>query len=265
MNKYAIKNFYNIDGAPLYAVEIRHTMLSSFDVFATEEKRAAYLKKELESLESIEPITEDKYIKCIGLLKAYSEAEYIRFFEDIETGRLFIDEETPKPATVKKTLADLKRDAKSGKLSLEMIYRYGEEIPERIKGARRVIDANTAAIKLMTNDGNISELRPEAAALIDYTPDSLTIYAAGLRDLTQEERAEMDRANKERERYQEANPYSDSFWHMKAYWKNSRFSYLDGAGEYKNGKALRRTADGDKIQDRSIKGDIILKYKVLTA
>lgn len=265
MNKYAIKNFYNIDGAPLYAVEIRHTMLASFDVFATEEKRAAYLKKELESLESIEPITEDKYIKCIGLLKAYSEAEYIRFFEDIETGRLFIDEEAPKPATVKKTLADLKRDAKSGKLSLEMIYRYGEEIPERIKGARRVVDANTAAIKLMTNDGNISELRPEAAALIDYTPDSLTIYAAGYRDLTQEERAEMDRANKERQRYQEANPYSDSFWHMRAFWKNSRFSYLDGAGEYKNGKALRRTADGDRIQDCSIKGDIILKYKVLTA
>lgn len=25
MNKYAIKNFYNIDGVPLYAVEIRHT------------------------------------------------------------------------------------------------------------------------------------------------------------------------------------------------------------------------------------------------
>lgn len=194
-----------------------------------------------------------------------SEAEYIRFFEDIETGRLFIDEEAPKPATVKKTLADLKRDAKSGKLSLEMIYRYGEEIPERIKGARRVVDANTAAIKLMTNDGNISELRPEAAALIDYTPDSLTIYAAGLRDLTQEERAEMDRANKERQRYQEANPYSESYYHMRAFWKNSRFSYLDGAGEYKNGKALRRTADGDKIQDRSIKGDIILKYKVLTA
>lgn len=265
MNKYAIKNFYNIDGAPLYAVEIRHTVLSSFDVFATEEKRAEYLKKELEELESIEPITEDKYIKAQGLLTAYSEAEYIRFFEDIATGRLFIDEEAPKPATIKKTLADLKRDAKGGKLSLEMLYRYGEEIPEKMKGARQVIDANTAAIKLMNHNGEISELRPEAAALIEYTPDTLTIYAAGYRELTQEEAAEMDRANEERKRYQEANPYSDSFWHMRAFWKNSRFSYLDGAGEYKQGKALRRTSNRDKIQDRSIKGNIILKYRVLTA
>ena len=265
MNKYAIKNFYNIDGAPLYAVEIRHQILHSFDVFATEEKRAEYIKKEVENLEAIAPITEDKYIKCLGLLKAYSEAEYIRFFEDIETGRLYIDEEAPKPATVKKTLADLKRDAKAGKIALDIIYRYGEAIPEKMKGPRQVIDANSAAIKLLNHNGERSELRPEAAALIEYTPDSLTIYAAGIRDLTQEEAAELEKANRERKRYQEVNPYSDSFWHMKAYWKNSKYSYLDGAGEYKNGKALKRTADGDKIQDRSIKGDIILKYKVISA
>jgi len=265
MNKYAIKNFYNIDGAPLYAVEIRHTILASFDVFATEEKRAAYLKKELEKLESIEPITEDKYIKCQGLLTAYSETEYNRFFEDIETGRLFIDEEAPKPATVKKTLADLKRDAKAGKLALEMIYRYGEEIPEKMRGARQIVGVRTAAIDLLNKDGVKSELRFEAASLTEYTPETLTIYAAGVRDLTPEERAEMDRADIERKTYQEQNPYSDSFYHMRTWFKNSPFSYLSGLEEYTGSKRLYHTRDGVKIIDRAIKGDVMLKYKVITA
>lgn len=266
MNKYGIKKFFNIDGAELYAVEIRHEVCADFSVFATEEKAAAYVKKEVDSLEKIAPLDYDKYfVFSAGLMEAYKEAETGRLFEGIATGKLYIDEAAPKPAPVKKTLADLKRDAKAGKIALDIIYRFGEEIPEKMKGARQVIDANTAAIKLLNHNGEKSELRPEAAALVEYTPDTLTIYAAGIRDLTPEERAEMDRANAERKRYQEENPYNNSYYHMRAFWNNSKYSYLSGAGEYKNGKLLRRTKDGDKIQDRSIKGNIILKYRVLTA
>ncbi len=48
----------------------------------------------------------------------------------------------------KLTLADLKRDAKSGRLRLEFVERYGKEIPEHLQGIREVIGANSVCIKL---------------------------------------------------------------------------------------------------------------------
>lgn len=71
----------------------------------------------------------------------------------------------------KKTLADLKRDAASGKIAFELIERYGKtgnELPERLRGIRLV---------------------QSVASLIEYTEDTLTVYSAGERSLTDEERA----------------------------------------------------------------------------
>ena len=51
-----------------------------------------------------------------------------------------------------KTVAELKRDANGGKMSLEMIEWYGktgDEIRETLRGIRKVLRANTVAIILL--------------------------------------------------------------------------------------------------------------------
>ena len=61
-----------------------------------------------------------------------------------------------------KTLADLKRDAKSGNMSMEMLEWYGktgEDIKLILRGIRKVEGANSVALLLRNNEGNTSELR----------------------------------------------------------------------------------------------------------
>lgn len=60
------------------------------------------------------------------------------------------------------TLAELKRNANSGKMKLELIERYGEtgdDIIERLRGIRKVLRANTVGLILENLDGAESELR----------------------------------------------------------------------------------------------------------
>ena len=90
-----------------------------------------------------------------------------------------------------KTLADLKRDATSGKIQFELIERYGkigDEIPKKIRGIRTVEKVNTVAILLKNSEGIISELRfPLSAKLVEYDGETLTIFARGERVLTEQE------------------------------------------------------------------------------
>ena len=94
-----------------------------------------------------------------------------------------------------KTLADLKRDAASGRMCLEFIERYGltgDQIKSTMRGVRKVLGCNSVAISLLNNDGNISELRFGSAKLIEYDDETLTFYAAAHRELTEEEQANLD-------------------------------------------------------------------------
>lgn len=160
-----------------------------------------------------------------------------------------------------KTLADLKRDASTGRMYMVMTERYGStEIIERLKGVRPVIKVNTVAITLQNADGQSSDLRFNFASLTEYTGDSLVIYNPGVRDLTAEEKAELNRADAERKAYEQKYPYSESYYHMKAFFKNSPFPYLAGCETVK-GKRYER----GQIIDNQIKGEAILKYKVVFA
>ena len=79
-----------------------------------------------------------------------------------------------------KTLTDLKRDASSGRLSLELYAWHGKTgngIPERIRGVRKVSGVNTVCLKLLSADGTESELRFVRAKLMDYDDKSLIIFA----------------------------------------------------------------------------------------
>lgn len=153
--------------------------------------------------------------------------------------------------TIKKSRANLFRDAKSGKLSLELIERYGNtKLPTHMQGKRKVIKANTVSLKLQNKDGKVSTLDIPKATLIEYMYDTLIIYDAGYRKPTSND------------------AYSDgssSYWKEKAFFKKHNATYLMGF-EMEHGLLLdfNRRKDGKEnfIKDEKIKGKPILKYDV---
>lgn len=162
-----------------------------------------------------------------------------------------------------KTLADLKRDAASGKIKLELVERYGktgEEIPERIRGIRTVSKINTVAIFLANENGVESELRFVSARLVEYDEKSLTIYERGERDLTEQEQKILADWQKIEDDYYKQNPYGDAYWKKKDYFKNCPCPWLAGY-ETVRGKYYKYNG---KVLDNQVRGNAILKYNVYT-
>lgn len=159
------------------------------------------------------------------------------------------------------TLAQLKREANAQSISAEMIYRYGKEIPERLRGIRKATRANTVSIFFQNADGSESELHIRAASLIDYDGETLTIYEAGRREMTDQEQKIVYEANTERKRYEEKYPHSESWFVTSAFIRKNYpdFEYLTGH-ETKRGK--RKNYDGT-ITDNAIKGEAIIKYRII--
>ena len=55
---------------------------------------------------------------------------------------------------IKKTLADLKREAKAGKLSGEKVLRCGmPNVPDKLKGIRRIVSSNSVGITFLNAEG----------------------------------------------------------------------------------------------------------------
>lgn len=160
-----------------------------------------------------------------------------------------------------KTLADLKRDAASGKYSFEMVERFGklgEEIPVRCRGIRTVQKVNTVEIVLVTADGLTSSLDFPPAKLMDYDGKSLTIYERGERDLTEQERKILADWQKIEDDYYRKNPCGDAYWKKKDYFKNCPCPWLNG---YETVRGKYYNYNG-KILDNQVRGKAILKYRV---
>ena len=91
----------------------------------------------------------------------------------------------------KLSLAALKRHANSGTMYLEMTEWYGKtgaDIKVRLQGIRKVLGANSVALKILNNTGETSECRLDhGATLVDYDGENLVIYAIGKRKPTEEE------------------------------------------------------------------------------
>lgn len=163
-----------------------------------------------------------------------------------------------------KTLTQLKKDAKAGNLFAEMIIRQGTtDIPDMIKGKRQIIDANSVGITFLNNDKKKSELRIECSALLEYTDDHITIYDAGLRDLTVDEQAIFDKWESKRDKKQEnidaLTDGSTSFYQQKRFFTELGYEYLLGY-EKKQGKKF--DFNTRKVYDNSIKGNICMQYLI---
>lgn len=160
-----------------------------------------------------------------------------------------------------KTLSDLKRDASNGKIKLEMVERYGKpgnEIPETIRGIRTVSRVNTVAIFLINDKGVESELRFGSAKLVEYDGETLTIYARGERNLTEQEQKILADWQKIEDDYYKQNPYGDAYWKKKDFFKHCPCPWLDG---YETVRGKYYNYNG-KVLDNHVKGNAILKYRV---
>ena len=161
-----------------------------------------------------------------------------------------------------RTLADLKREAASGKIRFEMVERYGETgdaIPERCRGIRTVEKVNTVAILLKTADGIISELRFDSAKLVEYDGKNLTIFERGERELTEQEKTILTSWEHIQAEYLEKNPWGDTFWKKKEYFKNSPCPWLAG---FETVRGKRYNNYNGKIIDNQVRGNVILKYRI---
>lgn len=168
------------------------------------------------------------------------------------------------------TKADFIRTIKAGNIKLRLIggdnYEWiKERRPQNLK-ARSIVKVQTNGFYFEgeENNGKGSWLELPPASLIEYNGKTLNIYNPGIREMNDEEKANALKADIERKRYEEANPYNDSFWHMKSFYKNCTTPWIYfGNGEIK-GKKAAQGSDTGKIIDNSIKGNLVLQYAIET-
>lgn len=167
------------------------------------------------------------------------------------------------------TKADFMKDAKANRISLMLTggdnYDWiKEKRPQNLK-PRSITKVQTNAIYLYgeENGGRGSFLQLPPASLMEYTGDALLIFNPGVRDMTQEEKDNVKRAEIELKRYEEENPYSEPYWHMKDFYSKCTTPWIySGSGEIKGKRAGQGSLTG-KIIDNAIKGKLILQYKVI--
>jgi hypothetical protein len=169
-----------------------------------------------------------------------------------------------------KTFSELKRNADTGKYFIEMIYWYGNELPERLKGVRQIIGSKTKSIVIKNLDGKISELRIENTNLIEISETSLTVYNSGIRELTQAEQDilkdwEVIASNPDNVKQAETDMLTDGsvmFWKKKYYFEGKGYGYLLGHEKERGEKYDHNT---DKIKSDKVKGEMILQYRLTKA
>lgn len=139
-----------------------------------------------------------------------------------------------------------------------------EKRPQNLR-PRKISKLQTNAIYLEgeENKGKGSYLEIPQSSLMEYDGKTLCIYNYAAREMTEEEKRNEQLALKEQERYNQENPYSESFWHMKAWWAKCSTPWVMGSSWIK-GKKRGQGNDFYKIYDKSIKGNLILKYQIDT-
>ena len=160
------------------------------------------------------------------------------------------------------TLAQLKRDAHSGKMSLLLFWRYGatgDDLPNRLRGQRKVIRANSVGLVIRTGTEE-TMLYIDNAKLVDYDGETLTVYRPAYRDLTDQERFILNTWNTKETEYFLKNPFGDSYGMRKKYFAESLCPWMDGITKVR-GKSY--VSHKDKVLDQSIRDDIALRYQVI--
>ena len=162
-----------------------------------------------------------------------------------------------------KTFADFKRDAAKGNMSLELIDWYGktdEEIPKRIRGARRVVKCTQSSLILQgSEESRLNYLR---SSLLDYDGETLTIYTSGRRSLNeQEQRIVWEWQNLEAD-YKLSGKSDEAVYRLrKEYYRNSECPWLF-SDSFVKGKLTEHDGNVPMIRDKDLRGGMTMRYKV---
>ena len=160
------------------------------------------------------------------------------------------------------TLAQFKRDAKTGHMGLELVERYGKK--ENNKGISPVIKVLSESV-VLKRDGKESSLDIPFASLIEYTGTTLKVFDMGKRPLNEIEQKVLFEWRKientpeyqERARIDVLTDSSMTFYRQKKFFASSPCPYL-----FEDSKRFRYTMGNDFIYDAQVKGKCILKYNV---
>ena len=160
------------------------------------------------------------------------------------------------------TLAQLKRDANSGNMSVMLLWRFGatgDGLPQHLRGQRKVFRANSVGLILETN-GEESTLYIDSAKLVEYDGEFLTVFRPAYRAPTVEERFVLNTWNTMETEYYQKNPFGNAFGKRKAYFASSTCPWMDGITK-KCGKQY--IIHKDKVLDQGVRGEMILRYQVI--
>jgi len=164
------------------------------------------------------------------------------------------------------SLAEIKRKANNGNMFLEVLERFGKsgtDIPERLRGVRKVLRANSVGLIIETCTGEESTLDIRSSKLVEFDGKTLTVFQPGHRALTEEEQKVMRKWREFERDYEEKNPFGNGAWiHRKKFFKDEGYPYLDGYQVVQGKKYLQHE---DTIYDTQVRGDAILVYKVTFA
>lgn len=167
-----------------------------------------------------------------------------------------------------KTKAEFMREAKTNNIKLKLIggrnYEWIKEKRPQNLNPRAIVKVQTNAIYLEgeENNGEGSYLSIPAASLIEYDGNVLNIYNAGIREMNEEEKSNAQKAEIERKRYAEQNPYGNDYWHMKDFYKKCSTPWISFLSDKIKGKKAASGSDYGKIIDDAIKGELILQYAI---
>ena len=172
-----------------------------------------------------------------------------------------------------KTRAELFRDVKAKRITLELIERWGSRnIYENMQGKRTIGKVQTNGFYLINKDGKESFLDVGKASLMEYTENELRIYAPGCREMTEVEKQIMKEWEKientenykEQERIDLLSDGSTTYYIKKRFFKDKKMEYLMGTGNGAKRLIFSKYCNGEKdcIQDDNVKGNLLLVYKV---
>ena len=162
-----------------------------------------------------------------------------------------------------KTFADFKRDAAKGNMSLELIDWYGktgEEIPKRIRGARRVVKCTQSSLILQgTEESRLDYLR---SSLLDYDGETLTIYTSGRRPLNEQEQRIVWQWQKLEADYKLSGKSDEAVYYLrKEYYRNSECPWLF-SDSFVKGKLTEHDGNVPMIRDKDLRGGVTMRYRV---
>ncbi len=108
------------------------------------------------------------------------------------------------------------------------------------------------------------EFPPASLMNIEESDTYITvqIFNPGIREMNEDEKKNLEAFQKAEAEYEKENPYSDSFWFAKGWINKCSTPWISFLGGKTKGKQAAQGGNYGMIMDDSIKGEMILEYKV---